>query len=253
MKIAFISDIHEDIISLEKAFKIISKENCNYVICLGDIVGFTLPFYRYINSRNADQCIKLVKEHCDLSVIGNHDLYAIKRIPEFNAGFDYGNNWYDLDYDQKFKKGKNKIWLYENNELTSFLSDNSIEFLQRLKEVDFFNCENEIIMISHFCFPDFSGSTIFFPSETFHLSKHFEFMNNYKSQLSLSGHGHVEGIIKVDQNKFTTLKFGNHKYSEDLTWIVIPCIAKTTRENGFVILDTFNKEIKIISLNNYYD
>jgi predicted phosphodiesterase len=250
MKLGFISDIHEDIQSLEKAFRILAKENCDSILCLGDIVGFTLPFYRYIDTRNAEDCIRLIKENCSLSVIGNHDLYAIKKIPEHKAGFNYDDNWYQLDYEIRAKKARNRIWLYEDNEIKTRLSDTSKEFLSNLNEVEFYDAGGFGIMISHFCYPDFSGSAIFFPGEIFHLEKHFDFMKNSKATLSFSGHGHPDGAIWVNDDNFRSLKFGSYRLSDNLNWIVIPCIARTTRANGLLILDTCANEFKVISLSN---
>lgn len=250
MKLGFISDIHEDILSLEKSFRILAKENCDSVLCLGDIVGFALPFYRYITTRNAEECIRLIKENCSLSVIGNHDLYAIKKIPEHKAGFNYDDNWYQLDYEVRVKKARNRIWLYEDNEIRTRLSDSSKEFLSNLNEVEFYDAGEIKIMISHFCFPDFSGSAIFFPGEAFHLKKHFSFMKDNKVTLSFSGHGHPDGAIWVDQENFRSIKFGVYCLLNNYNWLVIPCIARTTRANGLLILDTSTKEFKIISLSN---
>ena len=36
MKLGFISDIHEDIVSLERALEILLKEQCDQIICLGE-------------------------------------------------------------------------------------------------------------------------------------------------------------------------------------------------------------------------
>lgn len=250
MKIGFISDIHEDLQSLEKALGLLSRGNCDSLICLGDIVGFALPFFRYIESRNADQCVKLVQENCQIAVTGNHDLYAVKKIPEYRAGFDYNNNWYDLDYDIRAKRSRNRIWLYEDNEIKCTLSDNSKEYLSNLNEVEFLQLGDIKLMISHFCYPDFSGSAIFFPRETFHLEKHFSFMKENRSLLSISGHGHPEGSILVNEDRFTSLKFGNYNISEGINWLVVPCVARTTRGNGVMILDTSAMQFKTIPLNS---
>ncbi|MBS3945103.1 MAG: metallophosphoesterase [Melioribacter sp.] len=248
MKIGFISDIHEDIVSLEKALSLLSDEKCDSVICLGDIVGFTLPFYRYIESRNAEECVRLVKENCIKVVAGNHDLYAIKKVPNYKSGFDYGDNWYNLDYEVRAGKSRNRIWLYEDNEIRSYLSDASKEFLNSLNEIEFIESGDVKILISHFCYPDFSGSAIFFPGEIFHLEKHFNFMNEQNCKLSISGHGHPEGIIMVTEDRFASLKFGFNRIAEGVQWIVVPCVARTTRENGVFILDTSNMEFHSLSL-----
>lgn len=248
MKIGFISDIHEDYKSLEKALNIIADENCDNIICLGDIIGFALPFYRYIDNRDADKCIELIKDNCVIAVAGNHDLFGIKKIPEYNSGFDYEHNWYQLDYESRSKKAQNRIWLYEDNEIKTKLNDASKDFLFALQEVQFFETGQERIMISHFCYPDFSGSAVFFPSGSFHLKKHFSFMNENSCSISLSGHGHPEGAIRVTEDKFCSLKFGKQKLLNETQWIVVPCVARTTRANGILVLDTIEKEFKTIPL-----
>ncbi|MBX3009594.1 MAG: metallophosphoesterase [Melioribacteraceae bacterium] len=248
MKIAFISDIHEDYKSLQKALKLISEENCDHIICLGDIIGFALPFYRYIDDRDANICIKLIKENCTTAVIGNHDLFGIKKIPEFKSGFNYEEDWYDKDYNYRSKKAQNRIWLYEDNEIKVKLNDASKDYLSTLKEVQFFEAGELRLMVSHFCYPDFSGSAIFFPSQSFHLEKHFNFMNENLCSISFSGHGHPEGAIRVTEDKFASLKFGKHKLLNESQWIVVPCVARTTRANGILFLNTLEKEIRTVPL-----
>jgi predicted phosphodiesterase len=86
MRLGFITDIHEDVKNLEKALSILSDQKCDVLICLGDIVGFTIPFYRYIETRNAEECVRLVKENASVVVTGNHDLFAIKEYHIIKQG-----------------------------------------------------------------------------------------------------------------------------------------------------------------------
>jgi predicted phosphodiesterase len=250
MRLGFITDIHEDVQNLIRAFSILEKERCDTIICLGDIVGFTIPFYRYIESRNAEECLRLVKENCSVVVAGNHDLYAIKKTPYHTAGFNYPENWYSLDYEIRSKMSKNRIWLYEDNEIRCKISDNAKEYLLGLSETEFEEFDNIKFLFSHFCYPDFSGSAIYFPREAFHLKKHFDYMRENNCLVSISGHGHPEGIILVDENQFSFSGFGNYKLVDDTQWIVIPCVARTSRLNGVMVLDTSSREFKTISLNS---
>jgi diadenosine tetraphosphatase ApaH/serine/threonine PP2A family protein phosphatase len=64
MRIAILSDIHSNLASLEKALLIIDSLDVERIICLGDIVGYG-PF--------PNACIDLVRNHCDVVVMGNHD------------------------------------------------------------------------------------------------------------------------------------------------------------------------------------
>ena len=80
MKLGFISDIHEDIKRLEQALAILESHKCDRIICLGDIVGYSVPYYGFLWSRNAPEVIKLIKKKCDIVIAGNHDLFAIKKL-----------------------------------------------------------------------------------------------------------------------------------------------------------------------------
>jgi predicted phosphodiesterase len=253
MKLGFITDIHEDVQNLEKALSILSRLKCDTLICLGDIVGFTIPFYRYIESRNAEECIRLVRENASVVVTGNHDLYAVRKIPYHKAGFNYTEDWYSLDYELRSKKARNRIWLYEDNEIRCQLSDKSKEYLSSLNEIEIREFDKIKFLFSHFCFPDFSGSAIFFPREPFHLAKHFDYMKENKCHVSISGHGHPEGAIIVDENRFRLSGYGTHKLGSNTQWIVIPCVARTSRLNGVTVVDTVSGEFETISINSYTD
>jgi len=113
LRIAIISDIHEDIITLRKIISRIQKKGYDKLICLGDISGFSLPFYKYLETRNAHECLKLLRETCDIIIPGNHDYHAAQRIPEISAIFDFPSNWYELDFRKKSELVNGEIWLHE--------------------------------------------------------------------------------------------------------------------------------------------
>jgi len=248
MKIGFLTDIHEDINNLQNAFRVLEENKCDEIICLGDIVGFAIPFYKNISERNADECVKFIKKNCRYAVIGNHDLYAIKKVPKNNAGFGYKENWYSLEYETRASLAKNKIWLYEDNEIPCTLSDESKEFLNGLDEFLPVVVHSKVILISHFCHPDFTGSHIHFPNEAFHLRNHFQFTKEHGCTLSFSGHGHPEGCLITNSEKIYNPGFGIHQLNDEMLWIVAPPVARTSRKNGVMIFDEDSMQIKIIPL-----
>jgi len=248
MKFGFVTDIHEDITNLELALKLLIEENCDEIICLGDIVGFALPFYKNIFTKDADLCVQTVMKNCSRIVIGNHDLYAIKKVPLYKAGFKYLENWYLLDYETRSRLSKNKIWLYEDSEIPCTLSEESINFLNSLNETAVVNSSSGSFFISHFCYPDFSGSSIHFPAEAFHLKNHFKYVESENCVLSFSGHGHPEGCLIADHEKIYNLNFGAHNLDDEPLWIVAPSVAKTSRKNGVLIFDNNKMQLKIIPL-----
>ena len=71
-RIAFISDIHANIDALEEVLKDIDAQGVNEIFCLGDIVGYGAA---------PAECLELVKTHCSVTLLGNHDQMVIERGP----------------------------------------------------------------------------------------------------------------------------------------------------------------------------
>jgi predicted phosphodiesterase len=248
MKLGLIADIHEDVIRLKESLTILEKQNCDTIICLGDILGFTLPFYKYIKDRNAEECIKIVKDNCSIVVAGNHDLYAARKIPQHSGNFNYPDNWYSLDYDKREKLARNKIWLYEDSELITILCEDSKEYLKSLNEFATAEFSGIKFLFSHFCYPDLTGSTLHFPQKPEHLNQHFKFMSEHNCLMSFSGHGHPESWVKAVPGKMESLTFGSYPLNNKIQWIVCPCVANTTRVNGITVFDTASFQLEVLPL-----
>ena len=134
MLLGILADVHEDIIRLEESLETFKSRNVDDIICLGDIVGFCVPYYSYLKTRDSNKVVKLIKETCPISLIGNHDLYAIRKTPFNNERFRYPPNWYDLDFSTRKKLADGKLWMYDNNELSSLLDDDNKEYIRELPE-----------------------------------------------------------------------------------------------------------------------
>lgn len=98
MRYAIISDIHEDIVNLRKAFTKIKKTGVDKIVCLGDISGFSVRHYSFIDLRNASECLGLIREECDIIIAGNHELHAVGKTPGITPLFSYPGNWYENDF-----------------------------------------------------------------------------------------------------------------------------------------------------------
>jgi len=248
MKIGIISDIHEDIISLQKALTVLEKHNCDELVCLGDITGFNVPNYNYLETRNATECLRLVRENCRYIIKGNHDLFAIREVPNFTADFDYPSNWYDLDFYERKLLSNNKLWLYEEDELSSLISLDDKFFIKSLPDLEIVEFDEIHFLFSHFAFPDISGTTktfIFFAEQ---LASHFEFLNEKCCEIAFIGHTHTEGIGIATKNKLDIMPFGQYKIPVETTCILSPCVAQGKKKNGVLIFDTLNFTIEAISL-----
>ena len=158
MKLGIISDIHEDRVRLAEALHLMDKKNCNEIVCLGDIVGFGIPSFGYLNNRDASECIRMVRDNCKYIVTGNHDLFPAKKIPLFKAGFEYPEDWFNLDYKKRKQLASEYVFLNEENELDTLLSIEELAFLKSLPEFLVMEAGDLQILLSHYLHPDLSGS-----------------------------------------------------------------------------------------------
>jgi len=249
MKIGFVSDIHEDITRLKEAFAILHKQKCEQIVCLGDFTGYCIPFYGFLKSRNAHEVIEIIKKNCELTVAGNHDLFAIRKLPENKAGFPYPENWYSLDYQTRQKLSKDKVWLYEHNELSALLTKEDKKFVGKLPEYIIKKYADKKILFSHYAFPDFVGTTTFEPKTAKDVKKHFAFMKKHRCSLSISGHDHKEGMMIFTEKEVREIPFNKKiKLTDTPTWLHGPSVCNGTFANGVLCLDTDKMEITAIPL-----
>jgi putative phosphoesterase len=64
MRIAVLSDIHGNLQALTKSLSVIRNLGTDKIYCLGDIAGY---------GANPNECIDLVRQYADYTVLGNHD------------------------------------------------------------------------------------------------------------------------------------------------------------------------------------
>jgi diadenosine tetraphosphatase ApaH/serine/threonine PP2A family protein phosphatase len=63
-----ISDIHANLPALESVLEAVDEAGVEEIWCLGDVVGY---------GAEPDECADLVRERCDLCLVGNHDLAVL--------------------------------------------------------------------------------------------------------------------------------------------------------------------------------
>ena len=193
--------------------------------------------------------MEIIKSNCKYVVVGNHDLSPVRRTPEYNAGFDYPKNWYELDYEERLKLAGEEVWLNEENEFNTLIGKKEKEYILSLPEYHVLKVGNISILLSHFLYPDLSGSHRKYYENFGPVQDHLDFIKKNNCSIGFSGHKHVEGIYRYKNPTADKLGFGNIQLDKDLQWIVGPCIANGKQENGFMVFDTNTLELDIIPLN----
>ncbi len=176
MRIAIISDIHGNYEALTTVLNDIYDKKVEKIICLGDIVGY---------GPNPNECVQLVKEHCHLTVMGNHDAAAFNPLMarDFNKNARFAIEWTALQ-----------------------LSDDSKAFLSSLPMMETIESAT------------FVHATPYDPYLWYYISSvedaRFNF-NFFHSQFCFIGHTHIPGLIMYNTvgNNISIYKPGSFDYS----------------------------------------
>ncbi|WP_434462622.1 metallophosphoesterase family protein [Serratia plymuthica] len=248
MKIGVISDIHEDVVRLEESLNLLESLGADEVICLGDIVGYSVPFYGYLATRDANRCLDLVQRHCSEVVIGNHDLFAIRKLPSHAAGFSYPEDWYRRSFAERKRLADGKVFLYEDHELPSLLNDNSLCYLHSLPEIIVKPFATHNVLLSHYADPDITGSCTFEVSHHHHLADHFATMGRHQCLHGLSGNDHIPGMKIFTPGQVWQTGFERHELGQSPTWITGPTVSRGTMANGVMIYDSEAMTLSAVAL-----
>ncbi len=71
LRVAVITDIHANQPALEAVLASAEKRKVGEIWCLGDVVGY---------GADPDACAELVRERCDVCLVGNHDLAVLGEL-----------------------------------------------------------------------------------------------------------------------------------------------------------------------------
>jgi predicted phosphodiesterase len=248
MRVGIIGDIHEDSVALKDALRILEHSHCEQVVCLGDIIGYKVTAYHYLDTRNAHECIAMVRANCSAVVVGNNDLYQIKKLPTFSAGFDFPQNWYELDFYERKLLSKENVFLCEDVQLPSLITREDKSYLETLPETHILETDDLKILLSHFAAPDLLGVRTYFPKTAEEFQEHLTFIESNGCTIGLSGHMHFEGVSICNRQTLKRNNFVMCNLPDALQWIYGPCVARGRFNNGVMILDTAQRTIEAIPL-----
>jgi predicted phosphodiesterase len=243
MKIAIITDIHEDIAGLEKILSVLNKTGYDLLVCLGDITGFTPDYYTHLPDANA--CIDLLKEKADIVLSGNHDLFTCQKLSAYQLEKMLPLNWYNLALQEKKTIAKGNFWLYENEILPALTTEN-LMYLNNLRDFQWFNLNDDQILFSHFVMPDMAGTLTWMPNRISRLREHFHYLKKGNAKLSFVGHFHPDKTTVA--NRFFRTASGKKPFKVKVSPSVVLCPAVAGNGNSAcIIFDSDTWEIITLS------
>ena len=248
MKISIITDIHEDILSLKEALRKIETYKCDEIICLGDISGYSVPYYDYLRTRNAHECLSLVRSNCKIIILGNHDIHAASIIPANCNFFDFPKNWYQLNYHRRHELANDTLWLHEENDLNPLYKDEDLEYLKSLPEYSVLETPESNILFAHYVYPNISGLKKEFYTYGDEFKQHFLFMESLDCTFSFTGHAHVKGFFTATKEKFKQYRYREIKLKPTPICIGISPITRQNKRSGFCIFDTEYLSLQVVKL-----
>ena len=218
MKIGLITDIHELAGSLKKALMLAETMRCDELACLGDIIGFDPDLYPAGEGRSASECVRLIKENCKWVVAGNHD----REQPV-------------ADHD---------------------LRNPDREYLRDLPDYLIIQAGPAPILISHYLYPDFTGSSMVFVRRLNQLERMFTFLNESGIHLAFAGHDHPAGVgfgypeagrwTNRIRRAFHYLPFHQYELDSQRMVCLLPAVAARSARPGFTVWDTENRTLDVI-------
>ena len=228
MRLAILSDIHEDYESLLKIVGLAEARGFDKLICLGDISGFSLPYYNYEKSRNASACLALLREKCDIIIPRNHDLAAAGIAPDLPDVLKGKETWqHQLDMDPGYSEG-------------------DISFLASLPFYEILTTPAGNILFSHYVYPNLSGMVKGFYYSEKEFNEHFAFMLERECSLCFTGHAHPRGFYRVHPESFKQYRYRGIKITSLPAVIGIPHVTRHEHRSSFCIFDTNSLRLQVL-------
>jgi predicted phosphodiesterase len=235
MRLGIISDIHSDFFSLKKALQAVERQHCDRLVCLGDIAGCSIHYQDRYEGRDPDECVRLVRENCDDVVAGNHDLFVAGRIPDYFLELKYPTDWCQLSPEKRKKLSGDSVWLYDDEIIFDY-SPSTIEYFSSLPEA--MMIDNGQVYLSHFLFPDLTGSTKAEPGSKEGFSPHIRHLEKKKARLGLIGHAHPDGYIEISEAISGVYGYRKNMVTHFPAVLIVPAVTRGPARNGFMMLDT---------------
>lgn len=171
MKLGIITDIHNNLIALKTVVEYFEQQNCEKIICCGDIIGIG-PY--------PEETVQYMRKLPGLiAVKGNHDKYLTDGMPEE----------YLSDEQMDYGEMRHHRWEHAR------LSEESVAFLRALPERALLAVEGYKLSVMHYCMDDAGKYVSYVPNPSD--SDLERMMAHVDSDIVLVGHDHSRTIRKA--------------------------------------------------------
>ena len=140
MKLGIITDIHNNLFALNTVLKYFAEQNCDKIICCGDIIG--------IGPYPEETVQRIMTLNHLIAVKGNHDGYFVDGMPT------------EFPNEERMDYGEMLHHKWEH----SMLSESSAKFLKLLPVQVKFSVGSYEIAVMHYCMNDAGDYVKFVPN-----------------------------------------------------------------------------------------
>ena len=249
MKIGILSDIHEDGERLREVLRGDGKARGQRNRLPGRHRRFRCPPLPVPVDPRRFVLPGPVRRNCRWVVAGNHDLFAIRKLPDVNGCFPFPEDWYQLDFAERNRLGRQQVWLFEQQELPPLLTGNGPGLSPFPASLPGRGTGRgaRFILACRVSRPEripglAPEKSLGFPVATSRLLKEQE------CRLGISGHLHPGGLAVAAARRFDFLPLSHLPDSPDLVQYVCPCTAGISRKNGFLVLDTAGMTLEAVAV-----
>lgn len=177
--LAVISDIHSNLEALTAVLADIERHGVKRIICLGDVVGY---------GPNPRECMDLIIERTEFSLMGNHDFAIFFEPYNFNTPAENAAYWTRTQFEEDPDiERRNRRWRYLGNMQTRVTNERFSAFHGSPRRP-----------INEYVFPD----------DIYSAPQKMASIFDRLDQLCFVGHTHVPGVFIPDPDFYSPDELG---------------------------------------------
>lgn len=189
MPVAIISDVHANAEALKVVLADIKSRGITRIISLGDIIGY---------GPDPLECVDLVRQHCEWSLMGNHDFSVLYEPTNFNPGAEQAAYWTRQQFDAEPDVNKRR-------ERYEFLGQLRVRVVEKVPGTD-------IPLMAVHGSPRRPINEYIFPDDCMTAPDKVTTMFERVPKLCVVGHTHVPGVFTDEPDFYPPSELTNATY-----------------------------------------